>query len=845
VKNKIISSLFIVILGLILSSVVSAQCPDGMVSYWTFDDGTAIDTVGGNDGTIYGATVAAGQVDGALSFDGYDNAVAISYSPLFNLKHDGTVELWFKAIGRGNYLISNLEPSLTGWMVGAYSDWSGFMFQVLRNDVYYTVLRFNPPVSALDDGLWHHLAVTYDGAKAKIYYDGELGKETTVSRDIPDSSAPLGIGNTVAGQFRPGQRGTDALIDEVAIYNRALTPEEIQEHYQRGLAGQGYCGAADSDEDGINDDEDNCPDVYNPDQADSDSDGIGDVCDNLPNIPNADQEEAVLNVTKGTQISKTEFAAINNESQFAIISPIEQDITYKISNFETPYIAIRDAISGEEFLPIDIISGSPYTLRFNAHYDAMQQREFVLEPISIGIAAQPLNIASLTADRSKYALGYDIEITANVVDPDNNPYDLAVVYSTLETENNDYSVRLDKISSGIYTGTIVIPKTETPGTYSLRAVAADTNGNYLVGFTDISIPVITTYLQGAVTTGTKLDNLNYQVDSNNELIVEIKNTDTIAVTESINILIDNPLVFYAEIYKDGSLLQTTEYPMFLSFEDTWSAGQTHSYSVKGYKLEVINVTRGVSTDAYSYTADSNEAEFTVYNPAPVEHQAFFSVNSLIDPYTKKLYKNDYPSSVEIEIIDDTAYFADNIIAGETAKYTLKVLTSTQTVPAEVKANLPPTYRVGIKVTNEGSQEIIGLRAWVDYPTDAVELLTGKHLDLYCLTKPAKAKGKEETICNPLKPGKSKNTQWNFKALTSTTITVDMWIDGDNIALYHVPVTFTVAPGKEDNIITAAAISTINPNMNAETHLGWIAIISIIGLVIVSIVAMNKLAAKKK
>jgi hypothetical protein len=52
------------------------------------------------------------------------------------------------------------------------------------------------------------------------------------------------------------------------------------------------CPPPDSDGDGIADDIDNCPHVYNPDQADRDHDGVGDVCDNCPSRFNPDQADS-------------------------------------------------------------------------------------------------------------------------------------------------------------------------------------------------------------------------------------------------------------------------------------------------------------------------------------------------------------------------------------------------------------------------------------------------------------------------------------------------------------------------------------------------------------------------
>ena len=56
-------------------------------------------------------------------------------------------------------------------------------------------------------------------------------------------------------------------------------------------------GDIDSDDDGIANDQDNCPDGYNPDQADADGDGVGDVCDNCPSVANANQDATACEAT--------------------------------------------------------------------------------------------------------------------------------------------------------------------------------------------------------------------------------------------------------------------------------------------------------------------------------------------------------------------------------------------------------------------------------------------------------------------------------------------------------------------------------------------------------------------
>ena len=70
---------------------------------------------------------------------------------------------------------------------------------------------------------WSHLAATYDGTTLRLYVNGTLASSRAVSGAMPSSTGPLRIGgNSVWGEYFTG------LIDEVRVYNRALSAAEVQ-----------------------------------------------------------------------------------------------------------------------------------------------------------------------------------------------------------------------------------------------------------------------------------------------------------------------------------------------------------------------------------------------------------------------------------------------------------------------------------------------------------------------------------------------------------------------------------------------------------------------------------------
>ena len=86
--------------------------------------------------------------------------------------------------------------------------------------------------SAIGLNVWTHLAVTFDGSTLRLYVNGAVVNSIAKSGSMATSSNPLRIGgNTIWGEYFAG------LIDEVRIYNRALSAAEIQTDMNTPVAG--------------------------------------------------------------------------------------------------------------------------------------------------------------------------------------------------------------------------------------------------------------------------------------------------------------------------------------------------------------------------------------------------------------------------------------------------------------------------------------------------------------------------------------------------------------------------------------------------------------------------------
>lgn len=238
--KRIVIILFTAIVLVSAMTVASAGdvCPDGKVSYWKFD-GDATDSVGTNDGTAHGATFTDdGRVGGALSFDGNDYVSTAASSSLNMGGSSYTIELWSWVNSSVTYGTERILVEYGTRQAGNYQLTS-------RNDNHFKT-NFYGRSSAQGsqcnvdwtDGEWHHLVGVFDNDANYLYtyYDGGLC-DTTAETQAPDNvSRALYFGS------RGGtEKWFNGKLDKVAIYNRALSAGEIQQHYLNGLASNGYC----------------------------------------------------------------------------------------------------------------------------------------------------------------------------------------------------------------------------------------------------------------------------------------------------------------------------------------------------------------------------------------------------------------------------------------------------------------------------------------------------------------------------------------------------------------------------------------------------------------------------
>lgn len=208
----------------VTAATPAGEIAPGLVLSYSFDEGdgtVAHDSSGnGNNGVITSAAWSGdGKLGGALVFDGRSSWITTAGSPSLDLTVGMTLEAWVKPASLGGWraVLARERPSGISWGLFANNYWPSGRLFIDNAQMVNANTRFTPDQ-------WAHLAVTYDGATANLYLNGTLSGTLSKSGPLAFSpTSPFRIGGeSIWREFFAG------MIDEVRIYNRALSASEIR-----------------------------------------------------------------------------------------------------------------------------------------------------------------------------------------------------------------------------------------------------------------------------------------------------------------------------------------------------------------------------------------------------------------------------------------------------------------------------------------------------------------------------------------------------------------------------------------------------------------------------------------
>jgi len=214
-----------------LNSPKTLGLTDGLVGYWSFNDGTAHDNSGnGHDGTKYGTTYyPSGGPDesGYLTFNGNNDYINVGQYTQFGGTQSFSLCAWIK---KTIYQIG--EPSILNNMYSSASGITLFSNGNRQAVMVGGIDGTNNQAPVFDhtnvmDNKWHFLVGTYDGAVIRLYYEGSPVASRNDFSFYTSSSQNMNIGRMESGN----RMYFNGAIDEVRIYNRALSAGEIQNLY--------------------------------------------------------------------------------------------------------------------------------------------------------------------------------------------------------------------------------------------------------------------------------------------------------------------------------------------------------------------------------------------------------------------------------------------------------------------------------------------------------------------------------------------------------------------------------------------------------------------------------------
>jgi hypothetical protein len=222
--RKLICLVSLVCVTIVVLTRAAYAVEPAPVGWWTLDDNAEDSSGNNNHGTLSGDPQwVVGKIGGALEFDGVDDHVDCGNDSSLDITGPITIAAWIYPTGSG----SSNYPRIVDKSDGTGGADPGYKLYLRAAENYLVTLSaggvFLNSSSSVELNAWNYVAFITDGSQRKLFLNGSW-------EEWEESALPLSSSNSLfIGNSPAGARHFEGTIDDVRVYNIALTPEEIQQ----------------------------------------------------------------------------------------------------------------------------------------------------------------------------------------------------------------------------------------------------------------------------------------------------------------------------------------------------------------------------------------------------------------------------------------------------------------------------------------------------------------------------------------------------------------------------------------------------------------------------------------
>jgi len=211
---------------------VAGGITNGLVAYYTFEDGAVKDRAGTNNGALVNApTFTQGRIGNAGSFNGTTQYVNLGSDPMFVFSNiTFTISAWVNTTASVNEAILANDGTQGGWVLYMNGPINGLIKNSTANNVCFN----STTATGFNDGRWHNVVAEFTTDTSVSTNNNIVFYVDATPR--PGSKTNLGVYDNVSPRILIASRTNSSLlflgkIDDVRIYNRGLSQSEISQNY--------------------------------------------------------------------------------------------------------------------------------------------------------------------------------------------------------------------------------------------------------------------------------------------------------------------------------------------------------------------------------------------------------------------------------------------------------------------------------------------------------------------------------------------------------------------------------------------------------------------------------------